>query len=217
MTRTFLLAAISAASLSFALAYHYIPTGHEPRVEIHFALNQQPNDDSYDDSDEPEINEGRAPASRRHHNSSSGRVTSGRGWRKSPITGKPEFHKGTDYAFACKTPIKAKAGGKVTMASKRQGYGYVVAVETSPGCRAIYGHMTKGSIAVKVGQRVKAGQKLGLVGKTGDATGCHLHYESCSKLYDAELSPDQIPPSDETGETIQSAGLYDTDFGHSID
>lgn len=108
--------------------------------------------------------------------------------------GPSKVHDGYDYAGPCNVAVPARAGGVVTMAESRSGYGKVVAVETSPKCRAIYGHLS--SIHVRVGANVKAGQTLGLTGKTGRVSvkkSCAvLHYESCSSNY-PNTSKAQIP------------------------
>ncbi|MCB9072599.1 MAG: M23 family metallopeptidase [Bdellovibrionaceae bacterium] len=126
----------------------------------------------------------RAPASYR--------ITSGKGRRRRPKRGASSFHKGIDYGMPCGTTVRAKRGGRISKAGWGRGYGKVVAVSYG-SCRAIYGHLS--SIQVRVGQIVGGGAVLGRSGRTGIATGCHLHYENCSRLY-AEL---QGEPNKEKG------------------
>lgn len=99
--------------------------------------------------------------------------------------GPSKVHDGYDYAGPCNVAVPARAGGLVTMAESRSGYGKVVAVEVSRNCRAIYGHLS--SIHVRPGMKVRAGQTVGLTGKTGRVRvkkSCAvLHYEKCSPNY----------------------------------
>ncbi|HEY9712318.1 MAG TPA: M23 family metallopeptidase, partial [Chroococcales cyanobacterium] len=85
------------------------------------------------------------------------------------------FHSGLDYAGWLGSPICACGGGKVILAA--HGYrlhGNVVAIDHGQGVVSFYLHMQK--ILVKVGQVVKGGEKIGLVGQTGRANGPHLHF-----------------------------------------
>lgn len=104
-----------------------------------------------------------------------GRISSACGWRKSPFTGKREFHKGVDIVNSYNTPIKATADGKVSFAGRRQGYGLSVIINHKCGYRTVYGHLSK--VKVQSGSKVKRGEIIGLLGSTGHSTGPHLHYE----------------------------------------
>lgn len=86
-------------------------------------------------------------------------------------------HKGIDLAAPKGTPIYAVADGKVVAADDGtwdNSYGLHVAIQHGSDYTN-YAHMSK--INVKVGQSVKAGQKIGEVGSTGNSTGNHLHFE----------------------------------------
>jgi len=87
-------------------------------------------------------------------------------------------HQGQDIMAACGTPLVAAQGGTVK-ANKYQasaaGY-YLVIHGAVNGEDYVYAHMIAPSTAL-VGTPLAAGQQIGLVGKTGDATGCHLHFE----------------------------------------
>jgi murein DD-endopeptidase MepM/ murein hydrolase activator NlpD len=98
-----------------------------------------------------------------------GVITSGYGLRHG------EMHHGIDIAAPTGTPIKAARAGTVVYAGWRSVYGRTVIVDHGDGTRALYGHAS--AILVRKGQKVKAGQSLARVGKSGRATGPHLHFE----------------------------------------
>jgi len=104
-----------------------------------------------------------------------GWVTSSFGYRRSPFTGKKEFHKGMDIANRSGTPIVAPANGIVAKVGRENGYGRVVVLHHGYGLATRYAHLHK--TLVKPGQHVKRGQKLALMGNSGRSTGSHLHYE----------------------------------------
>ena len=95
------------------------------------------------------------------------------GWRVHPIYGTRKFHKGEDIPAPTGTPIVAAASGTVTTAGWVSGYGNYTVI--NHGVMTAYGHQS--AIHVSVGQRVTAGQTIGLVGSTGNSTGPHLHFE----------------------------------------
>ena len=84
-------------------------------------------------------------------------------------------HTGIDLAAPTGSPIRAVAAGVVTSAGYAGPYGLKVVVEHPDETQAWYAHMS--SIAVGVGDEVKSGSVLGLVGATGNVTGPHLHLE----------------------------------------
>jgi len=102
--------------------------------------------------------------------------SSGFGIRSDPFLGRPAMHTGLDFRAATGDPIRATANGKVTTAGWAGGYGQMVEVDHGNGLATRYGHMSK--ILVKVGDPIKIGQVIGLVGSTGRSTGSHLHYET---------------------------------------
>jgi murein DD-endopeptidase MepM/ murein hydrolase activator NlpD len=86
------------------------------------------------------------------------------------------FHAGVDIIAASGTPVGAAASGHVTWAGRLAGgWGNLVVVAHADGVRTMYAHLS--SIAVRLGQHVVTGDRLGTVGATGDATGPHLHFE----------------------------------------
>lgn len=104
-----------------------------------------------------------------------GWLSSKYGTRSDPFTGKPEFHKGVDLAGKEGSDIISVAAGVVTWADKRYGYGNLVEVNHGNGYVTRYGHAKE--VLVKVGQTVKKGQKIALIGNTGRSTGPHVHFE----------------------------------------
>jgi murein DD-endopeptidase MepM/ murein hydrolase activator NlpD len=104
-----------------------------------------------------------------------GRQTSSFGVRFDPFTKRPAFHSGLDFGGGFMTPILATAPGVVSFAGVRSGYGNTVEVDHGQGFKTRYAHMQ--AIAVKPGQRVAVGQRVGGMGSTGRSTGVHLHYE----------------------------------------
>jgi murein DD-endopeptidase MepM/ murein hydrolase activator NlpD len=104
-----------------------------------------------------------------------GPVTSPFGPRTSPTTGAKEFHEGIDIGAAQGTPIRAAASGTVTFAGQMSGYGNIVIVQHAGGLQTRYAHQS--AMSVTAGQTVAAGEVIGAVGATGEATGPHLHFE----------------------------------------
>jgi murein DD-endopeptidase MepM/ murein hydrolase activator NlpD len=104
-----------------------------------------------------------------------GWVTSNFGFRKSPFTGLRERHEGWDIAARNGSPVIATADGVVVVEGREYGYGNLVEVDHGYGIVTRYGHNSKH--LVKVGDRIKRGQVVSLVGSTGRSTGPHLHYE----------------------------------------
>ncbi|WBF66483.1 M23 family metallopeptidase [Desulfovibrio subterraneus] len=104
-----------------------------------------------------------------------GWVSSPFGMRRSPFTGRREFHKGIDITNRKGTPIYSSAKGVVSFAGVDGGYGNVVVVSHGDGIDTRFAHMQR--FVVKAGQSVTRGELIGYMGNTGRSTGPHLHYE----------------------------------------
>jgi murein DD-endopeptidase MepM/ murein hydrolase activator NlpD len=92
-----------------------------------------------------------------------------------PFTGAPGFHPGIDFGAALGTPIHAAGDGVVVYAGLESGYGNYTCINHGNGIATCYAHQSL--LLVKVGDQVKRGQVIGLVGSTGYSTGPHLHFE----------------------------------------
>ncbi len=103
------------------------------------------------------------------------RLTSGYGWRISPIFHRPEFHLGIDLAIPVGTPVRTVADGRVVFAGTGTGYGKYVKVAHPGGFASLYSHLSR--FEVHVGQTVKQGEVVALSGNTGWSTGPHLYYQ----------------------------------------
>jgi len=84
-------------------------------------------------------------------------------------------HTGTDLKTKPNDPIYAAFEGEVTMSQVFYGYGNCIVIRHANGLETLYSHNSKN--LVKVGDRVKCGQKIALTGRTGRATTEHLHFE----------------------------------------
>lgn len=104
-----------------------------------------------------------------------GWVTSGFGIRKSPFTGLREKHEGWDIGARLGSTVRATADGVVIIEGRESGYGKMIEIDHGYGIATRYGHNSKH--LVSVGDHVKRGQPIALVGSTGRSTGPHLHYE----------------------------------------
>ncbi len=98
------------------------------------------------------------------------------GWRDDPFTGKRTFHPGVDIATHYGNPVVATADGLVLSTQNDKIGGNTIKIShPNSGYVTVYCHLSK--YLVKPGQRVKRGDTIGLVGKTGRAIGSHVHYE----------------------------------------
>jgi murein DD-endopeptidase MepM/ murein hydrolase activator NlpD len=105
----------------------------------------------------------------------SGRISSKFGRRADPFSGEGRFHRGVDIAAAYGREVPAAAAGRVVSAGTQGGYGHTVVLEHEDGVRTRYAHLSQ--IDVSEGDTVQQGGLVGRVGKSGRATGPHLHFE----------------------------------------
>jgi len=104
-----------------------------------------------------------------------GPIVSGFGYRRNPLGGGIQFHRGLDIVMPTGAPVVASADGIIDSAEMKSGYGLCVVISHKFGFKTRYAHLSK--VTVKAGDAVTRGQVIGLVGSTGWATGSHLHYE----------------------------------------
>lgn len=103
----------------------------------------------------------------------SGPLTSPFGLRLDGIW--PEIHRGVDISVPEGTPVRAMKGGRVRFAGEMRGYGLVVIMDHGPNLSTVYAHLSE--LRVATGDEVKGREVIGLAGRTGNATGSHLHFE----------------------------------------
>ncbi|PJE02412.1 MAG: peptidase M23 [Leptospira sp.] len=104
------------------------------------------------------------------------RITSRFGRRSDPFNKySRNFHSGLDMAAKVGTPVVASSDGEVVFTGNNGGYGNTVILLHSNGYKTVYAHCAK--IVVEVGEKVKMGRVIAAVGRTGTATGAHLHFE----------------------------------------
>ena len=96
------------------------------------------------------------------------------GFRTSPTAGASSYHQGVDLAAPANTPVYASRSGIVTTTTYSGSAGYYVTINHGDGFSSIYMHLN--NYVVSAGQAVSAGQLIGYVGRTGIATGYHLHF-----------------------------------------
>ena len=102
------------------------------------------------------------------------KLTSPFGMRDTGIAGASTYHQGVDLSANSGTPIVASRGGTVTVATYSNSAGYYVTINHGDGYSSIYMHMS--NFIVSAGQKVNQGQTIGYVGKSGVASGYHLHF-----------------------------------------
>ena len=102
-------------------------------------------------------------------------VSSYYGYRKNPITGERQLHRGIDIAVPENTCVYAAHSGVVEAAGYDGEYGNYVVIGDDKGFTTKYAHLS--AVSVSAGQDVESGMQIGLTGSTGSSTGSHLHLE----------------------------------------
>jgi murein DD-endopeptidase MepM/ murein hydrolase activator NlpD len=100
------------------------------------------------------------------------------------------FHAGQDIIASRGTRVRAARAGVVVYAGRNDGFGKLVELEHEHGVTTYYAHLSR--IGVQLGQRVRAGQTVGRVGQTGNASGPHLHFEV--RVRGAAIDPLRVLP-----------------------
>jgi murein DD-endopeptidase MepM/ murein hydrolase activator NlpD len=121
------------------------------------------------------------------------KVTSPYGWRIHPVLGDRRFHKGVDFGAAAGTPVVAAADGVVEEIGWRGNYGEYLRIRHDGHLQTSYAHLSRFAPGLHRGARVRRGQVIAFVGRTGLATGPHLYFEV---LVDrARVDPLALPPA----------------------
>ena len=157
-------------------------------------------------------------------------ITSAYGWRDLNNDGKQEYHSGVDIVregYRCDY-IVAHSDGKIVNFQDGLGnmkgsnsYGNYVKIDHGNGYYTLYAHMRKG-LSVKNGQTVKAGQRLGYMGDSGNAYGAHLHFEVweggnrinptpyLNKALPEKEPEEKVEPKYNLGDTVTVNGIYES-------
>lgn len=104
-----------------------------------------------------------------------GYMSSVYGWRADPFNGRRSLHTGVDFAAPIGSSVLSVAGGIVTEAAPREGYGLTLEVNHGNGYVTRYAHCQR--LLVKQGQKVDKGQQIATIGSSGRSTGPHVHFE----------------------------------------
>jgi murein DD-endopeptidase MepM/ murein hydrolase activator NlpD len=115
------------------------------------------------------------------------RVTSGFAMRFHPILQEWRAHKGIDYGAPIGTPVRATSDGIVDFIGRKGGYGNLLVLRHSGVYSTAYGHLNGFAQGLHRGSRVSQGDTIAYVGRTGYATGPHLHYEF--RINDKQVNP----------------------------
>ena len=128
------------------------------------------------------------------------RVTSGFSNRRMhPILKKWRAHKGIDYGAATGTPIMAVSRGTIRYIGTKGAYGRFIEIRHQNGVSTRYAHLSKYAKKLKKGSKIEQGQIIGYVGKSGMATGPHLHYEFLVNGRQVDPSKAVTPPGPPIG------------------
>ena len=116
------------------------------------------------------------------------RVTSSFGPRKHPIKRRRLMHAGVDIAGKRGEKVVASAPGTIVYSGRKGSYGLTIDIDAGKGVILRYAHLDK--LGVREGQKVKQGQYIGNLGRTGRVTAPHLHFEV--RLHDKPINPMQF-------------------------
>lgn len=113
------------------------------------------------------------------------------------------FHYGIDLAMPTGTPIYSIFDGTIRVAKWNKSYGNLIVIRHDNGLESYYAHLSE--IQVMPGQKVKAGDRIGLAGNTGRSYGSHLHFET--RYLGAAINPDVIIDFNEGGHKLKNDTL----------
>jgi murein DD-endopeptidase MepM/ murein hydrolase activator NlpD len=105
------------------------------------------------------------------------RISSPFGERLHPVSGEEGFHTGVDLTAHSGAPVFAAAAGSVKFVGAMSGYGRNVVIDHGDGYTTWYAHLSRFVNGLHPGDQIAQGQRIGSVGRTGVATGPHLHFE----------------------------------------
>jgi len=132
--------------------------------------------------------------------------------RRHPILNTIRAHRGVDYAAPTGTPVRAAGDGKVLFRGVQGGYGNTVILQHGGNVTTLYGHLSRFA-SPRLGSRVRQGEVIGYVGKSGLATGPHLHYEY--RVNGVHRNPRTVPlpaadpvPDSERAQFLASTAVY---------
>jgi murein DD-endopeptidase MepM/ murein hydrolase activator NlpD len=133
--------------------------------------------------------------------------------RRHPVLNTIRAHRGVDYAAPTGTPVIASGDGKVIARGVDGGYGNAVVLQHGGNITTLYGHLSRFGNQ-HIGSRVRQGEVIGYVGRTGLATGSHLHYEY--RVGGIHKNPrtvplpaaDPVPAEDKSDFEVDAASLW---------
>ena len=107
------------------------------------------------------------------------RPTSPFGKRKDPFTNQYTEHQGIDFGTGGEreSTVVSPSDGKIIFKGENGGYGHSIKIDHGYGLVTIYAHLERNNDSISVGDYVKRGDKIGIMGSTGRSTATHLHYE----------------------------------------
>jgi murein DD-endopeptidase MepM/ murein hydrolase activator NlpD len=120
------------------------------------------------------------------------RISSGYGNRIHPIYKRKMFHAGVDIVAPLNSRVHAALPGKVHKIGYGRGYGNYVIIQHHDDVQTLYAHLHSISSKMVLGRQVRAGEIIGRVGKTGRATGPHLHFEA--RIKGKHVNPKSVKP-----------------------
>jgi len=131
------------------------------------------------------------------------RISSGFSMRLHPILQTWRAHRGVDYAAPLGTPVRSTADGVIEEIGRQGGYGNLVVLRHGPQYTTWYAHLDGFAHGIRRGTSVRQGQIIGYVGRTGWATGPHLHYEF--RINDVQHDPLKVAMP--TGQSLQAGQM----------